>query len=145
MTLTQHSVPGTTEEDPHFALHYARLVYAVMRLVPRAIERSGVEVTDEEVRVLLCPGADVHILRDSITRVWQTTAAQQRVARWLPPMVGMHSDVRGVWWLNWSLDNLVAIDIDPPAIGRICGIPVKPKRVIVSLDDPEAFIAEILG
>jgi hypothetical protein len=93
----------------------------------------------------MSPGVDVRIPRDSITRVRRTRGAEQQFVRWLPPLLGVHTNLRGVWWLNGSLDNLVAIETDPPATGRLWGIPVKPKRVIVSLDDPDGFIAEVLG
>jgi hypothetical protein len=58
---------------------------------------------------------------------------------------GIHGNLRGVWWMNGSLDNLVALDIDPPATDRVWGIAVKPRRVVVSLKTPEGFIAEVLG
>lgn len=144
MALTQHSIPSVTRNDPRFTLHYAPWVYAVLRLLPGAIKNSGVEVNDEEVRIRMRPGAEVHIPRDSVTRVWRSRGAEHRLVGWLPATPGLHGNLRDVLWLG-SGDNLVAIDIDPAASGRIWGISVKPTRVVVSLENPEAFIAEMLG
>jgi hypothetical protein len=91
------------------------------------------------------PGGEIQIPRDSIIRVWRTKTHDQGLWFWLPPVLCPHSNLQGTWWLNGSMDNLVAIDIDPPASGHIWGLPVKPKRLVVSLEDPEGFLAEVLG
>src|SRR5579872_3828390 len=101
MVPTDDSVSRGSTPDPRFALHYARWALSILKLIPGALERSAVSLSDEEVRVRLHPGGEVHIPRNSITRVWRTRADEQGIFFRLPP-VGGHSDLRGVWWMNRS-------------------------------------------
>lgn len=47
---------------------------------------------------------------------------------------------RGRWLVNGSSSNIVRIDIDPPARGRVVGVPVRVKRLRVSVDQPDALV-----
>lgn len=145
MVLTAHSSSRNSRRDPRFALHYTSWLPILLKLIPGAVERSGVSLSDEEVRVRMRPGGEIRIPRDSINRVWRTKAGEQGLLFWLPPIGGAHSNFRGVWWMNGSTGNLVAIDIDPPATGSVWGISIRPRRVIVSLEDPAGFVDELLG
>ncbi len=60
-------------------------------------------------------------------------------------MLGIHTNFRGVWRLNASNRHLVSIEIDPPATGHVCKLPIKPRRIVVNLDAPEGFLAAVLG
>jgi hypothetical protein len=49
---------------------------------------------------------------------------------------------RGRWLVNGSSKGIVRIELDPRQRGRLLMFwPVRPRRLLVSLDDPEGFIA----
>ena len=50
---------------------------------------------------------------------------------------------RGRWLVNGSSHGLVTLTIAPPAPARVLGIPVHLRQLIVSLEDPEGFLAQV--
>jgi hypothetical protein len=56
--------------------------------------------------------------------------------------IGVHG-WRGRWLVNGSLRGLVQVDIDPGAKASVAGFPVRLRQLLVSLDQPEAFMASI--
>ena len=51
---------------------------------------------------------------------------------------------RGRWLINGSSKGIVRIELDPRQRGRLLLLwPVRPSRLLVSLDDPEGFLAAI--
>lgn len=50
---------------------------------------------------------------------------------------------RGRWLVNGAGTGLVTITIDPPARGRVTGVPVRVRELTLSLDDPDGFIAAL--
>ncbi|HLJ67909.1 MAG TPA: hypothetical protein VKX16_11170 [Chloroflexota bacterium] len=144
MVRTEDSVGRVSGKELSFALHHGSWMRVLLKVLPGKLESSGLVVSDAEVVVRIRPGGKVRIPRQAITRVWRTEAGDQGLVFWLPPLFIAHSNFRGIWWLNRSLANLVAIDIDPPATARMWRMPVKPRRVVVSLEDPEDFVTEML-
>jgi hypothetical protein len=56
--------------------------------------------------------------------------------------IGVHG-WRGRWLVNGAASGIVAIDIDPPARAAVLGVPVRPRSLRVSVDEPEAFMAAL--
>jgi hypothetical protein len=56
--------------------------------------------------------------------------------------IGVHGG-RGGWLVNGASGPLVAFCLDPPTRARVYGVPVRLREVAVSVDDPDALIAEL--
>ena len=54
--------------------------------------------------------------------------------------IGVHGG-RGRWLDNGSVRGIVAVEVDPPARGRVLGVPVTLRALLVSMDDPDGFVA----
>ena len=54
--------------------------------------------------------------------------------------VGIHTNLRGRWVVNGSLQRIVALDMAPPAWGRCLGVPIRVHRLDISLEDPQGFL-----
>ena len=50
---------------------------------------------------------------------------------------------RGRWLVNTSGRGLVRLTIDPPASGRVLGVPVKLRELTISLEDPDTFRSDL--
>ena len=57
--------------------------------------------------------------------------------------IGVHG-WRGQWLVNGSARGVVQIEIDPPAPARVMGLPVRLRKLAVSVKSPEELIA-VLG
>jgi hypothetical protein len=51
----------------------------------------------------------------------------------------------GRWLVNGSGGGIVTIDISPPQRARVLVFPLAVRRMLVSVDDPAAFIAAVSG
>ncbi len=51
----------------------------------------------------------------------------------------------GRWLVNGSGDGIVSIDVAPPQRARLLVFPLALRRLLVSVDDPAAFIAAVRG
>jgi hypothetical protein len=103
---------------------------------------SGVEVDADEIRIRMgsykldIPRASVHSVKRSQATVGRTTGVHGR---------------RGRWLVNGSAEGLVEIATSPPchpapSIDTFFGIgPSKVDSLIVSLEDPDGFIAAAEG
>lgn len=60
----------------------------------------------------------------------------------IPGGIGVHG-FGGRWLVNGSTAGIVTMDIDPIARAYVMGVPVKLRRLSISLEEPERFIAEI--
>ena len=56
--------------------------------------------------------------------------------------IGVHGG-RGGWLVNGASGPLVALCLDPPSRARVYGVPVRLRKLVVSVDDPDALIAEL--
>ena len=56
--------------------------------------------------------------------------------------IGVHGG-RGGWLVNGAHGPLVAFGLDPPSRARVYGVPVKLRELTVSVDDPDALIAQL--
>jgi len=91
-----------------------------------------VEIAPTEVRVRMGWAFDASVPRSSIVN-----ARPYHEVWWA---IGAHTDLRGRWLVNGSVTGIVAMDLDPRARGRSSGIPIRPKAILVSLEDPDAFL-----
>jgi hypothetical protein len=49
----------------------------------------------------------------------------------------------GEWLVNTSTRGLVVLTIEPEGRGRCLGVPIRLRRLHLSLADPDAFLAEL--
>jgi hypothetical protein len=92
---------------------------------------SRVIVVDDRVRVRMgwAFGADI-----PLSSIAQVRADDGRVCA-----IGVHG-WRGRWLVNGAATGLVALDIDPPSRARVCGVPVRLRRLRVSVEDPRGLL-----
>lgn len=100
----------------------------------RRLSRVVVDTDAIDVRMGLAFRASV-----PRTSVVQVAPYDGRVWGW-----GVHG-WRGRWLVNGSSHGLVTLTIDPPAPARVLGIPIRLRQLIVSLDDRDAFLAQVAG
>ena len=103
---------------------------------------SGVEVGAEQIRVRM-GSFKLDIPRSSVRAVQRSQARVGGTA-------GVHGR-RGRWLVNGSAEGLVELAVDPPchispSIDTLFGLgPSRVNQLIVSLDDPDGFIAAVEG
>jgi hypothetical protein len=56
--------------------------------------------------------------------------------------IGVHG-WRGWWLVNGAAKDIVTIDIEPRARGRVLGVPVKLRTLEVSVESPEDLMAAL--
>ena len=100
-------------------------------------KRAWIEVDDDAVTVHMGWAFNARFPRSAATEV-------------LPEMdryysMGAHG-WRGKWLVNGSQEGLVRLSIDPSAdvSATTCGIGIKLHTLIVSVEEPDAFIAEFV-
>jgi hypothetical protein len=99
-------------------------------------KHSEVHLRGRELHVRMGWAFDAHVPRSSIR-----AATRYRDVWWA---IGVHTDLRGSWLVNGSAVGIVDLRLDPPARGRIAGIPINVSRLGLGLQDPEGFL-EALG
>ena len=119
--------------DTEFRLRCARWMRPILTVSAMAPERVRIVLSDTELVVRAGPW-----FRTTIPRSSMRSAARRRDAWWA---IGVHTDFRGSWLINGSPRGIVMVELDPPARARMAGIPVKVKRLGLSLDDPDAFLS----
>jgi hypothetical protein len=128
-----------TETSTTYAFRYDRwcgwllgLLGHGRRLSRITVDAGPVDAGTVEVRMGLA-------FRASLPRGTVVEAAPYdgRVWGW-----GVHG-WRGRWLVNGSSHGLVTLTLEPPAPARVLGIPVHLRQLIVSLEDPEGFLAEV--
>ena len=75
-------------------------------------------------------------------KVARTSIRAARAYSGIPGGIGVHG-FGGRWLVNGSAAGIVTMDIEPIARAYVMGIPVKLRRLSISLDEPERFIAEV--
>jgi hypothetical protein len=95
---------------------------------------SRVEVEGDRVRVQMGPMFRADVPVASITEVERF--------RGIPGGIGVHG-WRGQWLVNGSVRGIVSIGIDPPVRARVLGVPVKLRRLHVSVQSPEGLMAAL--
>jgi hypothetical protein len=106
-------------------------VLIVLGWTPR---RSYLEVDPDRVGVRMSWGFHADVPRPSIRSVRRVGNAVMSI--------GVHG-WRGRWLVNGAFGPLVALEIDPPVRARVSGIPIRLRELLVSVDDPDAVVAEL--
>ena len=118
-----------------FPILYSGINAKVFPLLALPRSNSYVELDDDSLRVQLGWGFTARIPRRSIS-----TAARG------PDVSGITAGAhgwRGRWLVNGSRQGIVRLDIDPPVRAWTLAIPVSLRRLLVSLEDPEGFLAAL--
>jgi len=108
-----------------------RLLLTAMGLGPR---HSYLDVDAQRVVVRMGWAFRASVPRDSIVAATESTRTTITI--------GVHG-WRGRWLVNGAGRGLVVIDIDPRARGRVLGVPVNLRQIMVSAVDPDALVAAI--
>ena len=95
---------------------------------------SRVEIDDDRLRVRMGWTFNADIPLSSIAGAKRFTG--------LAGGIGVHG-WRGTWLVNGAIRGIVEIAIDPPARGRVLGVPVRVKVLQVSVESPEELIAAL--
>jgi hypothetical protein len=117
-----------------FRIRYSPFKGTLLRLFLLPQRMSYVDVRGDEVRVRMGWGFSARLPRAAITdvsrekRIWVTAGAHG----W-----------RGRWLVNGASGPIVGIRVDPPARGRVIGVPIEVREVQVSVEDPDALIAAL--
>ena len=119
--------------ETEFRMRSARWMRPILAVSGLGPTRVRIVLSDAELVVRAGPWFRARIPRSSLR-----SAGRRRDAWWA---IGVHTDFRGAWLINGSPRGIVMVEVDPPARGRMAGIPVKLKRLGLSLDDPDAFLS----
>jgi hypothetical protein len=117
-----------------FPIRYSRWVALAFRLMALPPRGSFVELDDRTMRVLLGWAFSARIPRTLVA-----------AARTAPPVhltIGAHG-WRGRWLVNGARDGIVEVDLSEPVRAFTAGFPLRLRRLAVSLDDPDAFLAAL--
>ncbi len=98
---------------------------------------SHITVGDDEVTVRMSWAFATTFPRSSV----REATVESRHVWW---SIGVHG-WRGTWLVNGSADGIAWIHLDPTARARVLGIPVRLRRLGVSVDSPDALCARLLA
>jgi hypothetical protein len=118
--------------DEGFPIRYSSRLRWLFVALLLGRKHSEVRLRGNELHVRMGWAFDAHVPRISIR-----SAARWRDVWWA---IGVHTDLRGSWLVNGSATGIVDLRLDPPARGRIAGIPVRVTRLALGVQDPEGFI-----
>jgi hypothetical protein len=119
-----------------FALRYSGAVRWLLSPLGLGPSHSGVELYQGFVRVRMGWAFRADVARSSI-------AAARRSPRTIRWTAGAHTDFRGRWLVNGAGSGIVELTIDPPAEGWSGGFPIRPRSLMVALEDPDGFLAAL--
>jgi hypothetical protein len=108
-----------------------RPLLSLMGAGPRV---SGVELDEDLLRVRMGWSFRADIPRTSIVRAQPFTG--------LVGGIGVHG-WRGRWLVNGAATGVVTLELDPPARGHVLGLPVRLRRLQVSLTSPDDLLAAL--
>jgi hypothetical protein len=92
---------------------------------------SYVEIESDTVNVHMGLAFRARFPLDAVRSV---EADRERVGGW-----GVHG-WRGRWLVNGSSENLVRVEVDPPARAHVLGFPVRLRQLRISIVDPDDLI-----
>jgi hypothetical protein len=118
-----------------YRIRYAKGLLPLFSVLGLGRGLSTVELDADELRVGMGWALRARIPRSSIVG-----AGRSRPIWWA---IGVHGDFHGDWLVNGSSQGIVWIRIDPPARGRVLGVPVKLRRLGLGLEEPEGFLAAL--
>ncbi len=120
-----------------FELSFNSLMRVVMTPILAGPRRCRVVLTADRLEVTMGMGGwafSAAVPRSSVVDVKRVTGP---VLGW-----GAHG-WRGQWLINGSSRGLVRVSIDPAGRGRCLIVPIKVKRLTLSLEEPDRFVAAL--
>lgn len=114
------------EDDQRFPIRYSG-VNKSMAVLGLRRSNSHVDIGATDVTVSMGWAFRATVPRASVASVADD---HDRVLGW-----GAHG-WRGVWLVNGSSSGIVRIDLEPDGRARVAGIPVRLRRLRVSVEDP---------
>jgi len=108
-----------------------RVLSAALLMPPSS---SYVEVSADHVYVRLSWGFRATFPRTAVVR---TSLSNEH-----PLSRGVHGWA-GKWLVNGSDEGIVVMDLEPVQRGRVTGFPVRLRRLMVSVEDPEGLRAAL--
>ena len=122
-------------QEERFAISYSGLNKPLLAVLGMGPGRSGVVVTDSEVRVRMGWAFNAAIPRERITAAEKTT--KPALFGW-----GVHG-WRGRCVVNGSDSGIVRLAIDPPILTRTLIFAIQPHELFISLEEPDRFLATL--
>jgi hypothetical protein len=119
-----------------FTLRYGRYSRYLLKLVASGPERSGIAVDAREVAITMGRCFDGRASREAVTsaQALSGTVVSRGAHGW-----------RGDWLVNGAGDRLVEIRFEPPMQGHVLMVPVRVRRLRISVDEPQALVAALAG
>lgn len=114
-----------------FPIHFDRLYAALSTALLILPTASFVEVDGPEVRAQMAWGFRTRFARSTIKAA--LPFAGHPISR------GVHGWA-GRWLVNGSGSRIVQVDLNPPQRAWVVGVPVKLRQLLVSVENPAAFI-----
>jgi hypothetical protein len=118
-----------------FALRYSRWMLPLLWVVGLGPRHAVVQLSDTQLVVQMGWAFHANIPRRSIV--------QTRRPRAIWYAGGVHTTFGGRWIVAGSPSGIVALDLAPPVAGRTLGIPIRLKRLDISLVDPDGFLTAL--
>lgn len=113
---------------------WSRLLFSIGGHGPNV---TYVDVSAETVRVRAGWVFQVDIPRSAIVRAYRRSNLWWNVG-------GAQTNMRGAWGVTGSYRNIVALELDPKAGGRLFSfLPVSIRRLLLSMEEPDGFLAAI--
>ncbi len=118
-----------------FQISFNRFMRVVMTPILAGPRHCHVVLTADRLKVKMGMGGWAFSAAVPRSSVVDAKRASGPVFGW-----GAHG-WRGQWLINGSSQGLVRVSIDPAGRGRCLIVPVKVKRLTLSLEEPDQFIA----
>jgi hypothetical protein len=96
---------------------------------------SWVDLDDREIRVRMGWAFDGRVPRSLVSKA-------SRAPDW-PWAIGVHGNLKGRWLVNGATTGIAAIDVRSPVPCRVAGFVVRVRRLGVSMEDPDGFLAAL--
>ena len=114
---------------------WVRPLLAIFGLGPG---RTNVEITGDRLRVRMGWAFRAEVPLSSVV------AAYQRPNPWWNVGLGLRTNLLGAWAVSGSWSNIVQVDVEPAVVGHVFwGFPVGIHHLLLSLDDPNGFLATV--
>jgi hypothetical protein len=120
-----------------FSLRYGAFSRWLLTALASGPGRSGIAVDEADfaVEMGVSFGGRAPLRSVSSVRPLEETVAVTR---------GVHG-WRGDWLVNGAGDGLVEVTFEPPMKAHVLGVPIRIRRLRISVDDPAGFASALHG
>jgi hypothetical protein len=115
-------------------MRVARWMRPLLALCGMGRRSRRIVLTDSSLEVRAGVWFRLRVARDTVRHV-----GRERDTWWA---IGVHTDLRRTWVVNGSPRGMVSVQFDPPARGRMAGIPIHVRRLLLSVTERDEFLAE---